>query len=133
MDPVIDTRFTVWVMVDCTHPRRQELATLLKNRHSEFWPNNFLSAVLSDDGTRCLIKVEGGNIDAWKNSAIVQDIVASGIVLAWRTRADHIEVYNFIQGNVNWRRQWDDEANWPPEPPLRVNIQAFIDQLNGVV
>lgn len=125
---MIDTSDRLWLLLDCTNPARGDVADLLNSRHKEFWENHNLSIVVSDDGTLCVIKVEGANVPAWKTKPSVAALLESGIVLASRGPAGHQDIKDLILTNA-WRRQWDEEANWPPSTPLRDNIIAFRDNL----
>lgn len=45
-----------WFLLDTTHPGYTASIVDCGNRHKRNWPRNILSIVLSDDGTRALVK-----------------------------------------------------------------------------
>ncbi len=77
-----------WFLLDTTHPRYDAAIGDCGNRHKRRWPKNILSIVLSDDGTRALVKSDSMG-KAWRIGRWGERIVPQGVMRDIFDRSDH--------------------------------------------
>lgn len=89
-----------WFVLDTTHPGYNGSIADCGNRHKRNWPKNVLSIVLSDDGTRALVKADSMGA-AHRQGKWSERVQGGGVMRDIFDRSDHQRAVALLH-TLNW-------------------------------
>ncbi len=86
-----------WFLLDTTHPGYNAAIGDSGLRHKIRWPKNILSIVLSDDGSRALVKSDSMG-KAWRRGKWAERVRGGAVMRDIFDRSDHHRALTLLRG-----------------------------------
>lgn len=96
-----------WFLLDTAHADYARAIADCGNRHKRRWPNNILSIVPSDDGSRALVKSDSMDV-AYRRGKWAERVRGGGLMKDIYDRSDHHRALVLLR-TAPWSNTRDDD------------------------